>query len=182
MVTFQSASFLFFLFFSLLALAMPEYADQHIGVLTQNVRGEAIEFLVGDSAETTQQSPSTQKIINAALSLSGTPYRSGGTDPQTGFDCSGFVRYVFNQAANITLPASAKNIAHIGKVVDKKALNPGDLVFFNTLQSTYSHVAIYLGDQSFIHAPSKGGVVRIDRMDTQYWTKHFEGARRITVD
>lgn len=182
MVTFQSVSFLFLLFFSLLALAKQDDTGHHLGVLTQNARGETIEFFVEDSTETADQSTSTQKIIDTALSLSGIPYRSGGSNPQTGFDCSGFVRYVFNQAANIALPASAKNIAHVGKVVDKNALHPGDLVFFNTLQSTYSHVAIYLGDQNFIHAPSKGGVVRIDRMDSQYWTKHFEGARRIKID
>lgn len=182
MGTVQNTSFLILLFFSLLALAKQDDTSQHIGVLTQNIRGEAIEFFVDDSTEAADSSSSAQKIIDTALSLSGIPYRSGGSTPQTGFDCSGFVRYVFNQAVNITLPASAKNIAHVGKVVDKSALNPGDLVFFNTLQSHYSHVAIYLGDQSFIHAPSKGGVVRIDRMDTQYWTKHFEGARRITID
>lgn len=184
MVIFQSASFFLLLFLSVFAIAAPDTAEQHLGVLTQNIRGETLEFLPDDPRVGVEEDALTltQKVIDAALALAGTPYRSGGTTPQTGFDCSGFVRYVFNQAVNIALPASAKNIANVGKVIDVDALSPGDLVFFNTMQSAYSHVAIYLGDNTFIHAPSKGGVVRVDRMDAPYWAKHFNGARRIAIN
>lgn len=185
MIFSQSNAFFFFLFFSLLACAAPDAADQHLGVITQNVRGITIEFLAETTAfevDSAQSTSISSRIISEALALSGTPYKTGGTSPQSGFDCSGFVRYVFHQAANITLPASARNIAHVGKIIGKNALIPGDLVFFNTLKSTYSHVAIYIGDQTFIHAPSAGGVVRIDRMDTDYWSRHYEGARRIAMD
>lgn len=185
MIFSQRSTFLFFLLFSLLAYAAPEDAHQHMGVITQNVRGVTIEFL-GENAEfdadSVESGSISSQIISEALALSGTPYKTGGTSPQTGFDCSGFVRYVFHQAANITLPASAKKIANIGKIIDKNALIPGDLVFFNTLKSTYSHVAIYIGDQTFIHAPSAGGVVRVDRIDAAYWSRHYEGARRIALD
>lgn len=185
MIFSQSSIFFFFLFFSLLACAAPDDADQRLGLMTQNVRGVTIEFL-GESNEfevdSAKSASISSRVISEALALSGTPYKTGGTSPQTGFDCSGFVRYVFHQAANITLPASAKNIAHVGKIIDKNALIPGDLLFFNTLKSTYSHVAIYIGDQTFIHAPSAGGVVRVDRMDADYWLRHYEGARRIAID
>jgi cell wall-associated NlpC family hydrolase len=175
----QSAFFLIFLVFSLQSFASPDGDGNDHRLLTQNIRGELVEYIVDEAIE---NAASIQKIISLALALSGTPYHSGGTSPETGFDCSGFVRYVFNQAAHISLPPSAKNIAQTSAVIQKNALIPGDLVFFNTLKSTYSHVAIYLGDQTFIHAPSKGGVVRIDRMDAQYWARHFEGGRRVTVD
>lgn len=176
---------LFFCILSQIALAAPDDSDQHLGIITQNIRGISIEFLEEAStlnADAEERVTISTRIIAEATTLSGTPYKTGSTSPQTGFDCSGFVRYVFHQAANITLPASAKNMANVGQIIDKNALLPGDLVFFNTLKSTYSHVAIYLGDQTFIHAPSAGGVVRVDRMDTAYWSRHYEGARRIAID
>lgn len=185
-MTFSRCSYcLIFYIFSQVALATPDDNGQHLGVMTQNIRGIPIEFLANAppmAADAEQNTTISNRIIAEAMALSGTPYKPGGTSPQTGFDCSGFVRYVFHQVANITLPASAKNIANVGKIIDKHALLPGDLVFFNTLKSTYSHVAIYVGDQAFIHAPSAGGVVRVDRMDTDYWSRHYEGARRIAID
>ena len=177
--------FLYFSLFFQVAFAVPDVTSQHLGVMTQNIRGINIEFSEEPTtynADAKERVTITARIIAEATTLSGTPYKIGGTSPQTGFDCSGFVRYVFHQAANITLPANAKNMANVGQIIDKHALLPGDLVFFNTLKSTYSHVAIYLGDQTFIHAPSVGGVVRVDRMDAAYWARHYEGARRIAID
>lgn len=121
-------------------------------------------------------------IILNALSLSGTQYKYGGNSPESGFDCSGFVRYVFKQAANLTLPRSALAISQLGKNVRNNELQPGDLVFFNTLRSTFSHVGIYLGNNKFIHSPSRGGGVRVEDMQDQYWSKRYNGARRIGTE
>lgn len=120
----------------------------------------------------------SEVLINA-LSLTGIRYKYGGNSPETGFDCSGFVRYVFKQATSLTLPHSALAISQIGKTVPKNELQPGDLVFFNTLKATFSHVGIYLGNNRFIHSPSKGGQVRVENMQDSYWTQHFNGAQRI---
>jgi cell wall-associated NlpC family hydrolase len=120
-----------------------------------------------------------QEVLINALSLTGIKYKYGGTSPATGFDCSGFVRYVFHNAANLTLPPTARAIAQIGKSVKKDDLQPGDLVFFNTLKSAFSHVGIYLGDNKFIHAPRTGKAVEVDSMKNSYWASHFEGAQRL---
>ncbi|OYZ00795.1 MAG: hypothetical protein B7Y32_05670 [Methylophilales bacterium 16-45-7] len=116
-----------------------------------------------------------------ALSLTGIQYKYGGKSPDTGFDCSGFVRYVFSQATKITLPPTARAISQMGKTVDKDELQPGDLVFFNTLKTAFSHVGIYMGNNKFIHSPSSGGKVRVESMDNSYWKKRFNGAQRIEV-
>ncbi len=120
-----------------------------------------------------------QDVLLSALSLSGTPYKFGGNSPETGFDCSGFVRYVFSQAANMTLPHGARAISQLGKAIPLEQLQPGDLVFFNTLKNAFSHVGIYLGEGRFIHAPSNGGGVHIVSMNDAYWSKRFNGARRL---
>ncbi|HEY7987323.1 MAG TPA: C40 family peptidase [Methylophilaceae bacterium] len=126
-----------------------------------------------------QASATVQEVMMSALALTGTPYKFGGTSPDTGFDCSGFVRYVFQQAANLTLPHGARALSQIGKVIPVDQLQPGDLVFYNTLKSSFSHVGIYIGDNRFIHAPSAGGGVHIVNMQDEYWVKRFNGARRI---
>lgn len=115
-----------------------------------------------------------------AMSLMGIHYRRGGSSPEQGLDCSGLVRYVFRQANGTELPRTSAEISQVGEHVDKKDLQPGDLVFFNTLKRAFSHVGIYLGDNKFIHAPSAGGAVRIESMDLSYWKARFNGARRIT--
>jgi cell wall-associated NlpC family hydrolase len=120
-----------------------------------------------------------QEIMMNALSLTGIQYRYGGTSPDTGFDCSGFVRYVFSEAASIALPHNARAISQVGKMISAEELQPGDLVFFNTMKSAFSHVGIYLGNNRFIHAPSSGGGVHIVDMDSDYWSKRFDGARRV---
>lgn len=114
-----------------------------------------------------------------AMSLIGIHYRRGGSTPEHGLDCSGLVRYVFRQANGTELPRTSAEISQMGEKIEKKDLQPGDLVFFNTLKRTFSHVGIYLGDNKFIHAPSSGGAVRIDSMDLDYWKARFNGARRI---
>jgi cell wall-associated NlpC family hydrolase len=120
-----------------------------------------------------------QEVLVNALSLTGIKYRSGGSSPETGFDCSGFVRYVFQQAASLTLPHSARALAQLGQSIPIKELQPGDLVFFNTLKSTFSHVGIYLGNNRFIHAASAGKSIDVTNLDDAYWSKRFTGARRL---
>lgn len=120
-----------------------------------------------------------QEVLMNALSLTGVKYKYGGKSPETGFDCSGFVRYVFQQAANLTLPHGARAISQLGQAIPVEQLQPGDLVFFNTLKSAFSHVGIYLGDGRFIHAPSSGGGIHVVDMNDSYWSKRFNGARRL---
>ena len=114
-----------------------------------------------------------------ALGLIGIRYKMGGNTPENGLDCSGMVRYVFQQAWGATLPRTAEEISRVGAEVDKTDLQPGDLVFYNTLKRGFSHVGIYLGDNRFIHSPSAGGQVRIESMELSYWKNRFSGARRI---
>lgn len=120
-----------------------------------------------------------QEIILHAISQTGVKYKYGGITPDTGFDCSGFVRYVFQQAANLTLPHGARAISQVGTNVSKDELQPGDLVFFNTLRSVTSHVGIYVGNNRFIHSPSAGGTISVTDMNDAYWSKRFTGARHI---
>lgn len=117
-----------------------------------------------------------RRIIQTGLRLTGVPYVFGGTSP-SGFDCSGFVRYVFS-SAGITLPRTADAQFDAGQPVSLSKLQPGDLVFYSTYAEGASHDGIYLGDGKFLHASSSRGVV-VDRMDSSYWTARYYGARRI---
>lgn len=123
-----------------------------------------------------------QDIVSHAFSFVGVMYRRGGTSEETGFDCSGLVRRVFGDAFDLELPHNAKAISQLGAVVKVPDLKPGDLVFFNTLRKTFSHVGIYVGNNLFLHAPSSGGGVRVDDLRERYWVKHFNGARRIETN
>lgn len=114
-----------------------------------------------------------------ATSLVGTPYRWGGTAPGEGFDCSGLVAHVFAQAAGLRLPRSSYELSEIGMPLDREALEPGDLVFFNTQDAPYSHVGIYVGESRFVHAASSRSGILLSRLDEPYWREHYEGARRI---
>ena len=116
-------------------------------------------------------------VVLSALTLLDTPYRYGGREPSTGFDCSGLVHYVFSQEASSPIPRRSRDQAGAGRRISRSQLRPGDLVFFNTLGAPYSHVGIYIGKQQFINAPSSGGRVRIDSMDNPYFAKRFETAR-----
>jgi cell wall-associated NlpC family hydrolase len=120
-----------------------------------------------------------QDLLLSAMSLIGVKYTWGGNTPESGLDCSGFIRYVFQNSMNMTLPRTAFEMAQTGKTIDKTELKPGDLVFFNTLGRTFSHVGIYLGDNRFIHSPRAGRSVEVANMGQSYWTTRFTGARRI---
>jgi len=116
-------------------------------------------------------------VTGSALALRGTPYRNGGTDP-SGFDCSGFVWYVFAQHG-VAMPRTVGEQYHAGRRVDAGALEPGDLVFFATTSSGASHVGIALGGDEFVHAPSSSGEVRVERLSASYWASRYLGARRV---
>lgn len=118
-------------------------------------------------------------VTTHALSLIGVRYKFGGEDPARGLDCSGLIRHVFQQATGISLPRSAREQAKVGDAVAMSELQPGDLVFFNTRRFQFSHVGIYLGNNEFIHAPSRGRAVEVVRLDQAYWQRAFNGARRI---
>ena len=118
-------------------------------------------------------------IVVRALTLIDTPYRYGGSTPASGFDCSGLVRYVYEAVAGRLLPRRSEEMVQLGESITRSQLEPGDLVFFNTLARAYSHVAIYIGDGRFLHAPARGGRVRIEALDDRYWRARFNGARRL---
>ena len=117
-------------------------------------------------------------LSGTALSLRGAPYRNGGIDPN-GFDCSGFVRYVYQQHG-VPMPREVREQFRVGKNVDRGRLEPGDLVFFSTVAPGASHVGIAIGGDQFIHAPSERGVVRVENLSSQYWSTRYIGAKRVS--
>jgi len=119
-------------------------------------------------------------MVVTAMNFLGVKYRRGGNDADAGFDCSGFTRHVFEMSAGLVLPRRVDEQAKAPGLVSVKRneLQPGDLVFFNTLKRTFSHVGIYVGDGKFIHSPRPGGEVRVEDMGFAYWKKRFTGARR----
>ena len=115
-----------------------------------------------------------------AVSLVGSPYLLGGTSPETGLDCSGFVGHVFKQTAGVNLPRDSRAISEVAQPLAQTDIQPGDLVFFNTLNRAFSHVGIYLGDERFVHASSsRTGSVMVSSLRDRYWQERFEGARRV---
>jgi len=122
------------------------------------------------------------ELVIQAMGLLGVPYKRGGTSEEKGFDCSGFVRYMYEKSVGLVLPRRAEEQAKVTEEISRSELKPGDLVFFNTLKRTFSHVGIYVGDGKFIHAPRPGKAVRVDDMREAYWQQRFNGARRVQVD
>ena len=120
-----------------------------------------------------------QDLILKGLELVGINYRRGGTNPESGLDCSGFVQLVFKDALGKLLPRTAREQSQVGDEISRNELKPGDLVFFNTMRRAFSHVGIYLGDNHFVHAPRTGAEIRVEDMNQSYWTKRYNGARRI---
>src|ERR1700736_4049522 len=118
-------------------------------------------------------------VVVGALNMIGVRYRWGGNTPDSGLDCSGFVRYVFQDTLGMALPRRAEEMSRVGEKVRMSELKPGDLVFFNTMRRTFSHVGIYIGDNKFVHSPSTGSTIRVDELDSSYWEKRFQGGRRI---
>jgi cell wall-associated NlpC family hydrolase len=124
----------------------------------------------------------SNEIIIFALNQVGVPYRYGGTAPETGFDCSGLIGYVFREAIGLKLPRTTRELIDIdGKSIERDDLQAGDLIYFNTRGGRVSHIGIYVGEGRFVHAPSTGGLVRIDKLGTPYWTKFYVGAKRLSI-
>ena len=118
-------------------------------------------------------------VLIRAIGLVGTPYRYGGNTPDTGFDCSGLVNYVFRDMLDLRLPRSSRELAAMqGPKIATHRLAPADLVFFGS-GGEVSHVGIYVGEGRFVHAPRTGGTVRLDRLDDAYWRDHYTGAKRV---
>ena len=119
-------------------------------------------------------------LVLSAMNFLGVPYRRGGQTEEAGFDCSGFTRHIFEASVGLVLPRRSEEQARAPGLLNvaRSELKPGDLVFFNTLRHTFSHVGIYLGDNKFIHAPRSGAEVRIEDMRVAYWSQRFNGARR----
>jgi cell wall-associated NlpC family hydrolase len=140
---------------------------------TQNAKVVLITFLEA------VKSSISDEVLSQAMCLKGIKYKYGGNSPQTGFDCSDFVGYVFNKAANVKLPRTTRGLSRIGGTVKKQEVLPGDLVFFNTRRRASSHVGIYLGVGEFIHAPRTGSKVRVENMDTGYWKQRFNVGKRM---
>jgi cell wall-associated NlpC family hydrolase len=140
----------------------------------------AVLLIYGAAAKGEQGDGSIRSdIVVRALTLIDTPYRYGGSTPASGFDCSGLVRYVYHSVAGRQLPRRSEEMGKLGETITRSQLEPGDLVFFDTLARAYSHVAIYIGGGRFLHAPARGGRVRIEALDDRYWRTRFNGARRL---
>lgn len=122
-----------------------------------------------------------EDVLFRALGLVGTPYRYGGNTPDGGFDCGGLIGYVYRDAAGISLPRSTRELSAMRvPVVQRNALQSGDLVFFATNGGRgVSHAGIYVGEGRFVHAPSSGGTVRLDSLDSSYWQRAYLDARRV---
>ncbi len=148
--------------------------------------GDGMDKLLADKGLLTQIDQVRQNVSNTASELVvnamgflGVPYKRGGNNAETGFDCSGFVRAIYEQSVGLLLPRKAEQQAAATENIDKKDLQPGDLVFFNTLKRAFSHVGIYVGNGKFIHSPKPGAEVRVEDMGVNYWARRFDGARRV---
>jgi len=136
-----------------------------------------VKAVPGLVASNNQQS---SKVLSRAVNVLGTPYRWGGSSPSKGFDCSGLVKYAFNDVAAVDLPRTSNAMASgHGQKVDRKDLKPGDLLFFKLKSRQVNHVAIYLGNDRFIHAPRRGKSVSIDTLKKPFWNKNYVIAKRV---
>ncbi len=164
------------------AHAMP--AHDTYGDMDSLLADKGLITRFGDQLEQARQEVSDQAsglVINAMAFL-GVPYKWGGNSFDTGFDCSGFVRAVYEQSVGKVLPRRSHEQAAATQVIDRNELKPGDLVFFNTMRRAFSHVGIYVGEGRFIHSPRAGAHVRMEDMRLSYWNSRFNGARRVLLD
>ncbi|WP_175696751.1 C40 family peptidase [Burkholderia ambifaria] len=176
---------------ALFAAAPGAFADE-VSSFSQNA-SNSTQIGSGSSLQQTNAQPSSGgaksflagmagkagDVVVGALNMIGVRYRWGGNSPDSGLDCSGFVRYVFQDTLGMSLPRRAEEMSRVGEKVSMSNLKPGDLVFFNTMRRTFSHVGIYIGDNKFVHSPSTGSTIRVDDLDNGYWEKRFTGARRL---
>lgn len=165
--------------------APPTAAEDDIGRFMAEKRFvqklDAVRATVGDkvSEASSNVASKTSELVVNAMGFLGVPYRRGGTNAESGFDCSGFVRAMYEQTVGLILPRRANEQAAATQKIDRQDLQPGDLVFFNTMKHAFSHVGIYVGDGKFIHSPKPGAQVRVEDMGVSYWKARFDGARRV---
>ena len=134
-----------------------------------------------DQVRQSVSNKASELVVNA-MGFLGVPYKRGGNTVETGFDCSGFVRAIYEQSIGLILPRRAEQQAAATQNIDRSELKPGDLVFFNTMRRTFSHVGIYVGEGRFIHSPKPGAEVRVESMKVAYWASRFDGARRVQAN
>ena len=165
------------------ALNLPAWSSPSEETPTLSLTERGLVSQIGNQLGAVKDKASDQAagMVEQAMGLLGVPYRRGGTSEITGFDCSGFVRHLYEKSVGQILPRRAVDQARATEVIDREELKPGDLVFFNTMRRAFSHVGIYVGDGKFIHSPRAGKVVNIEDMRSAYWQKRFNGARRVPV-
>ncbi len=175
-----------------IAVMCPAYAEPDAAPATAAVStSDAITALLAErgllppSPDTIVQSvrDGASDMVLSAMNFLGVPYRRGGQSADTGFDCSGFTRHVFEMSIGLVLPRRAAEQARLTALeqVKREDLKPGDLVFFNTMRRAFSHVGIYIGDGKFIHSPRSGAKVRIESLREAYWAARFNGGRRAAL-
>jgi cell wall-associated NlpC family hydrolase len=154
--------------------APPASAEDDI---TRFIADKGLISRLQEVSQTVQERAS--ELVFTAMGFLGVPYQRGGNTAETGFDCSGFVRAMYEQTVGLILPRRAEEQAAATQAIDRHDLQPGDLVFFNTLRRAFSHVGIYVGGGKFIHSPKPGAEVRVENMQVNYWQHRFDGARRV---
>jgi len=159
------------------AYAGPQEIPDQLNLLLDN--GKVLLTHVDEARHSVTDKASD--LVGSALGFLGVPYKRGGNSADTGFDCSGFVKTVYEQTVGLILPRRAAQQAAATERIDKADLQPGDLVFFNTMRRAFSHVGIYIGEGQFIHSPKPGAEVRVENMGVSYWSRRFDGARRVPV-
>jgi cell wall-associated NlpC family hydrolase len=167
------------LIFSSLAMAAPTDEEALKPLIDKGLMSHFTDQL---SSAKDKASGQATGLITQAMDLLGVPYRRGGSTEASGFDCSGFVRYLYENSVGQLLPRRAEEQARSTEVIERSELKPGDLVFFNTMKRAFSHVGIYVGDGKFIHSPRAGKSVKVDDMRSAYWQKRFNGARRVPLE
>ncbi len=166
------------LLLALPAAAAPSAPDDEMGrFLTEKLAEKGLLERIGQAGLSVRDR--TSELVVNAMGFLGVPYRRGGDSAETGFDCSGFVRAIYEQTVGLVLPRKADDQAAATQVIDRQDLKPGDLVFFNTMRRAFSHVGIYVGEGKFIHSPKPGAEVRVEDMGGSYWRRRFDGARRV---
>ncbi|MDB5814610.1 MAG: glycoside hydrolase [Rhodocyclales bacterium] len=158
-------------------------ADEAAAITAQTPPSKLQRYALGAQEVFTATRSGIESLFDKGFSFLGIRYVHGGDGPSNGgFDCSGLVRKVFGDALGLNLPRTAAEMAKLGNRVNREELKPGDLVFFHTMRRAFSHVGIYLGENRFLHAPSTGGVVRVENMNNAYWLKRFDGGRRLAPE